>query len=228
MAEGNQSRRSVGAGLLNFLTLIILMGTMIVGGVLLALFVNPQLPFNPFPPPVEPVPTLGPTPTATETVQPLATASAPTATATPDPTFTPAPPTNTPVVVLPSPTPLPFALQTGSPALTENFQNELGCAWMGLAGQILGLDQDPRLDVWVRLGGELDGQPLDLLSLPGSATAYGPGGYEFKLADAPLASQGSIWVQLEDPSGNPLSPRAPIDSSDACSENLILVTWIRP
>jgi hypothetical protein len=98
---------------------------------------------------------------------------------------------------------------------------------MGVAGQVFGSEGSPVVDTWVKLGGELAGTPLDLLSLPGSAPGYGEGGYEFKLSDEPIASQGTVWIQLVDPEGNPMSEKTFLTTSDKCEENLILVKWVR-
>jgi len=224
--SGRHGRSSSGCGalLLNLFTMLVILATLFAGGVILALYVDPTLPFNPFPPPqtATPVPSLTPTFTA-----PPATREVPTATPAPSATPTPTPqPSPTPVVVLPTPTPFPYVVQPGTPTYTQNFLNEAGCQWMGVAGQVLGPDNEPVLDVWVRLGGSLEGNDFDLTALPGSAPGYGPGGYEFQLSDHPIASQDQVWVQLVDPLGSPLSEQVFLRTSDLCEENLILVNWV--
>jgi hypothetical protein len=208
----------------NFLTSLVLLATMIVGGVFAAIYFNPNLPFNPFPPPTERPRATPVLPTFTpETTLPANW------TATIPPTFTPSPtptPTNTPPIVTPEPTPLPYSLLPGTPTYTENFLNDLGCAWMGIAGQVLGAEDGETLDLWVKLGGQLEGKPIDLVSLPGSAPGYGEGGYEFVLSDKPVPSENLLWIQLIDPSENPMSEKIFLKTSDRCEENLLLVSWV--
>lgn len=227
MDDYGRRRRGLGETLLNFLTLLVSLGTLIAGGVLLALFLNPQLPLNPFPPPEGSTP--APMPSAEATLPPSPVPSlTPTATETaaPSPTATSPPPTHTPVVVLPSPTPVPYLVQEGTPALTQAFLDQ-SCDWMGVGGQVFGFHEEPALDVWVQVGGTLDGSPLDLVSLPGSATGYGEGGYEIQLSEGPVASEGTLWIQLIDPEGHPLSEKLSLTTSESCSENLVLVNWLR-
>ncbi|NIM95624.1 MAG: hypothetical protein GTO18_18145 [Anaerolineales bacterium] len=221
--EYQSSSRSCANTAFDFLTIIVLLATLFIGGIFVAIYINPYAPFNPFPPPGEPtqpietdVPELPPT--WTVTVEVIETST---------PTVTPSPPpTNTPVVASPEPTPVPYIVQPGTPNYTENFANEEGCNWMGVAGQVLELDQSPVQDLWVHLGGQLEGTTFDLISLPGSAPAYGEGGYEFTLSDHPITSENLIWVQLIDPAENPLSEKIYLITNDECDMNLTLVNWI--
>ena len=96
---------------------------------------------------------------------------------------------------------------------------------MGIAGQVPSSDGGGTLDVWVKLGGQLEGNPIDLTSLPGSAPGYGEGGYEFVLGDKPIASENLLWIQLIDPTERPMSEKIYLETSDSCEENLLLVSW---
>ncbi len=232
--------------ILNILTIGVLLVTLCVGAAFVAVFVNPSLvgwvnPFLPVqlvPPPTLP-PTLGP-PTATNTPEiplpPTWTATptitdtpTPTATATPAPTDTPASTAGTAVPSpTPSPTGAPFALQSGSPSLTQNFANTKGCQWMGVAGQAFDYKNNaPITGLAVILGGQLGGTPIFLTSLTGSAPAYGLGGYEFFLSDHPIASKNTLWIQLKDTAGVALSDRINFSTSDKCNQNLVLINWIQ-
>jgi hypothetical protein len=64
-----------------------------------------------------------------------------------------------------------------------------------------------------------------MISLTGVALNYGRGGYEFTLADRPIASKGSLWLQLLDQSGIPLSEQVYFDTYDSCEQNLIIVDF---
>jgi hypothetical protein len=122
----------------------------------------------------------------------------------------------------------PFALQSGSPALTQSFANDKGCQWMGVAGQTLNSDGSPLKKIAVRLVGQLGGLPIDLTTLSGSAAPYGQAGYEFTLSDHPIASDKALWIQLFDPSSTlPLSEQIYLTTSDKCTENLVLVNWVK-
>lgn len=225
----------------NLLTLIVVLATVGVGAVFGAVFVNPYLvevvnPYLPVrlvPPPTLP-PTLGPpTPTNTpEIYLPPTWTATPTVTATttPTPTETPIPsatptPTETPAVTN-TPSGAAIVPQPDSPKYTTNFANTKACQWMGLAGQVFDNKTNGAVTgLAVRIGGQLSGIPFDLTSLTGSAPAYGPGGYEFVLSDHPIASTKTLWVQILDTAGVPLSDRIYFDTSDKCSENLVLFNW---
>jgi hypothetical protein len=222
---GKRPGRSLIDQIFNFLTSLVLLATMIIGGIFAAIYFNPALPFNPFPPPTE---------------RPIATPIQPTFTpettlpanwtATVGPTFTPSPtipPTNTPPIASPEPTPPAYSLLPGTPTFTQNFLNDLGCAWMGVAGQIISAEEGETLDLWVKLGGQLEGKSVDLVSLPGSAPGYGEGGYEFVLSDKPIPSENLLWIQLIDPSENPMSNKVFLKTSEHCDENLVLVSWLK-
>ncbi len=215
----------------NIITIIVLLTTVVVGIVLVVVFVNPQISINPFPPPTM-LPTLGsPTPTQTP-ARTLPPAWTPTQTeeAGTEPEATPSPTDEPPTATI-TETPeevaeYPFVLQVGCPAPMENFSNESGCEYMGVFGQVFNMDNQPILDLTVHLGGELEGiGEIDLYALTGSELDVGPGGYLFNVATEPIASTGTLWIQLEDGSGNPISEQVYLDTSDSCSENLIMVNW---
>ncbi len=217
--------------ILNLLTVLTLLATVVVSLGFIITFINPYWGINPYPPPTLP-PTLGsPTPTVTPavTLPPTWTktpANTPLASETPEPTETP-PESPTPEL---SETPvaveMPFALQVGSPARMPNFVNEEECNWMGMYGQVFDLNNSPILNLSVHLVGELEGlKPIDQYALTGSAPDLGPGAYLFNIALQPIASDDSLWIQLDDGSGGALSDKIFIDTSDSCEENLIMVNF---
>jgi hypothetical protein len=59
----------------------------------------------------------------------------------------------------------------------------------------------------------------------GTATQYGQGGYEFTLAEKPVASDQSLWVQLFDQAMLPLSDKVPFSTYAECNKNLALVNF---
>jgi hypothetical protein len=218
--------RSVIDRIFNCLTTLVFIAILLIGGFFAAIYYNPHLPFNPFPPPTERPASTAVLPTFTPEVThtSLWTETA-VPTETPSPTL---PPTNTPPVASPVPTALPYSLLPGTPALTQNFLNDQGCEWMGIAGTVAVGEDGGALDVWIKLGGQLAGNSIDLTSLPGSAPGYGEGGYEFVLSDKPIASENLLWIQLIDPSERPMSEKVYLITSDSCDKNLLLVSWSKP
>jgi hypothetical protein len=217
--------------ILNLLTLLVLLATLGIGGALGALLFEPYLPYNPFPPPPLP-PTLG-FPTATNTPEiylPPTWTGTPTHTATPTamPTETPGP-TETPVPTSQGTDGVPgdaaFVLQSGSPLSLPNIVNDRGCDWMGVGGQVFDLNRAPISGLGVRITGELGGLPISLDTLTGSADELGPAGYAFDLADRPIASSGTLFIQLNDTAGVPLSDRIALTTFDTCDANFIMVNW---
>jgi hypothetical protein len=135
----------------------------------------------------------------------------PTITETPPPTSTPTPEptaTDTPLPDTPTPGPTaeaPFVVQPGSNVLVANFANDSGCAWMGVAGQVFDKDRNPLVGISVHVEGQLAGQLVDQSSLTGSNPRIGPAGYTVNLSDHPIASSGTMWIQLSDTAGLDLS-----------------------
>jgi hypothetical protein len=97
---------------------------------------------------------------------------------------------------------------------------------MGVAGQVLNMSGAPiSTGIIVKLGGVLDGNPKDINSLSGTATQYGDAGYEIVLASKPIASSGTLWAQLLDQAGLPLSGQVYFDTYDSCDKNLVFINF---
>lgn len=228
--------------ILNLLTIFTLLAFLGVVCYFSSVFINPYSALNPFPPPTrtatyspptdtpESLIILPPTWTGTPTTQP-------TETNTPEPTPTQ---TVTPSQYILSPTPsmtltpppdgYPYEIRKGSPqAISNIYHPELDCEWMGVGGQVVDLNESPVTGLIIRLGGNLPGANFSepLMSLTGVALSYGRGGYEFTLADRPIASQGTLWLQLLDEAGLPLSDRVFFDTYNSCELNLIIVDFKR-
>ncbi|HLC34055.1 MAG TPA: hypothetical protein VJJ70_03520 [Anaerolineales bacterium] len=198
------------------------------------LFVNPDVPFNPFSEPtltataVEPIgtateviivpPTYTPTspvvPSATQAVTPT---SAVTATEVPTATSEPAPPTT------PSPTPFPLVLQPSGVKAAQGFK---GCSWTGISGQIFGPNNGAPISyLLVHLEGMWNSRAFDQDAITGSAPEYGPGGYEFNLGTQAVASDRTLWVQAVDAAGMPLSEQVYLTTYADCEHNLLIVNF---
>jgi hypothetical protein len=243
MDPNSSGRSGVGSLILNLLTIVVVLATLSAGGILGAVFINPSLidtinPYLPikFVPPPTLMPTLGYptitntpeiylpstwTPTPTNTSTPTSTA-----TATPAPSQTPLPATETPAQ---SPTPggMPFDTQPGNPLAMQNPVNDLACQYMGIGGQVFTLDGQPALNLDVHVSGTLGGLLIDLHGITGSrgTESLGPGAYLIDLSDHPIASQGTLTVQLMDTSGVPLSDKISLNTTDSCDRNFILFNF---
>lgn len=235
-------RRGIGGLFLNCLTFAFVMASLVGASGFAAVFANPALieVVDPYIPVVdlEPGPTLEPTlgfptatntpeirlpPTWTPTITETSTAT-PTDTATPEPTATETPTPTTPTPG-PSPTGAPFAVQPGSNVLVANFANDLACAWMGVAGQVFDKDRLPLPGITVHIEGQLGGQLVNLDTVTGTNPRVGPAGYTLNLSDHPIASSGTMWVQLKDTAGLALSDQVYINTSDQCDKNLVFLNW---
>lgn len=226
---------------LNCLTILILLCATLAVGVFFIIYLNPHLPLNPFPPPTLPPTAFIPSPTATIhlnlpptwtptlTLHPSDTPTpAPTATLEPTATFfTLLTPSDTPTATNP-PAGYIFEVQVGNPYyITNLYYPEKGCNWMGVGGQVIDMSGAPVTGLIIKLGGALPGLQLNppLLSLTGVAPNYGQSGYEFTLADEPIASSATLWLQLLDQAGIALSKQFPFDTFADCDKNLIIINF---
>lgn len=230
----------------NMLTTLVLLGIVLMVAYFGIIYIDPYLPINPFPPISFPAEIVLPTATATQkpikefpptwtpTASPL-----PTDTSTPHPeTTTPTPysipytsgaqplhtpTTSTPVMVKAN---MPYEM-VGTPVFVASIitHTDSDCSWMGVGGQVLDLRNAPIVGVTIQLGGVLGNKYLDMLSLTGTALQYGPAGYEFSLAEKPIASKKTLWLQLLDQAGLQLSAKVYFETSDDCSKNLILLKF---
>lgn len=236
------SRRESGL-VWDLLSLLLLLFSVCLIGYFGLVFINPYTGLNPFPPPTMPVPFV---PTVTPTLPFITLPAPPTATFTPSPTATwTATPTQTavvtpfpvgttpaPVVTTPPPTALPYVLQAGTPTYMPStvWHPESGCNYLGVAGQIFAANNQPLTNapivVWV--SGQLAGVELNQVALPGTAPHVGPAGFEIALADHPVASQGTVYIQLLDLNTQlPLSDAVFFETKDSCEQNIVLINFVQ-
>jgi len=122
----------------------------------------------------------------------------------------------------------PFGLGTGSPVYLANIAYpELGCNWMGVAGQVYDSTGAPIVNLGLRLTGSLGEISIDQVAITGDAPQYGEGGFEFKLADAPVKTTDSLSIQLLSDDGQPLSDEIFFNTSADCQENLVLINMVQ-
>ncbi len=236
--EEAPAKKSISLDTLDIFSILLLLGTICLGGYFMLVFINPFTALNPLPPatPIPPIiiPTSTITPqqlptlwTATPTIQP-------TITQTPRPTFTPIP-TNTPIVLFeptateepPTPTATP-----GMPfeAEIQNIDSTIihpdtGCNWLGIGGTVEDMDKSPLIGVVIRVGGTLIGSTVDQVTVSGLNQEYGRSGFEFKLGEAPLPSSQTMYIQLLDQASLPLSDKIYFSTSGECNQNLVLIRF---
>jgi hypothetical protein len=193
-----------------------------------ALVRNPSAAADVFPGLREPTPTLfvlnTPGPVIPPTWTPSPTAVPPTPTALSPAIWTP-PATRIPGD-LPTPTPgsaaeaqvvHPFQLQ-GEVAYEAN-ANDQGCDWMSIAGQVFDLSGNPLLQVGV----EVRGDSFEQFEWAGSATAFGPSGYEVVLNDAPYIE---TWeVRLLSFNTMQISDTISVRTRSSCNDNVVIVNF---
>jgi hypothetical protein len=230
------------------LTALFLLLTVLVFTCYVAIFLNPQLFFNPFKPPVVPpvappavaeaaattaVPTFTPPlefpPTWTPTLTPV-----PTETFTPRPTSTPAPPTSTPVPPTSTPRPKQFALREPPLFVSQQLYPGASGWWTGLAGEVSTLSGEPVTDVVVRV---VDHQGRTFEVTPGSAgnyaqaygTTYGGGGsYAWWEQHLEGSCQQSLNVRVQlFRAGQPVTDEVKVKTSGVCATNLVLVHFVK-
>ncbi len=170
-------------------------------------------------------------PTETPVVNPSITSTVPpTATVEVVEPASPVPPTSTvtpsqPAITVEAIT-YPYHIQEGTPVFIQNFAHaDAGCSWFSVAGQVMDNAGNPVTNLVVSVTGTINDKPLELLGMTGSTDAYGPGGYEIQLGAAPLASNGTLSIQLIDLKGNPLSEKVTFNTSADCSQNVVLINF---
>ncbi len=223
----------------DILSIIVVLITVCIAGYFALIFINPNIPLNPFPPP--PTPFLFPTATITPIQLPATwTATNPpfmTATDTPPPTYTLIPTATTFSLVPPTQTPAPTATSKAPFYGTVQYiastiiHPELGCNFLGVGGTIVDSNGADVISQVIALAGTFNGQKVFFPYVSGASPAYGRSGFEFNLGSllhlttVPVASSGTLYLQVLDQSGLPMSDNVYINTYNDCSKNLVLVRF---
>lgn len=223
----------------DILSIIVVLITVCIAGYFVLIFINPNISLNPFPPP--PTPFLFPTATITPIQLPAtwtptnppvmtATDTAP-ATFTPIPTetsFSLVPATNT---ATPTTTPkAPFSATVTYISSTIMYP-DLGCNFLGIGGTITDASGADIPQQVIALAGTFNGKTVFFPTVSGIVPAYGRSGFEFNLGSllhlttVPVASTGTLYLQVLDQSGLPMSDNIYINTYTDCSKNLVLVRF---
>jgi len=236
--------------LLNLVSLVLLLGTGLTLSLLIKIYQNPYNSQNPFPPPVIPLPYLEPSktpiPILTWTAVPselplvsptpavlFTSTTIPTVTVTPTSANTPFMvflPTYTASPIGPTPdteSPYPFVILPGSPAMLDSsiMLPDIGCNWMGVAGNIVDMQGAPIIGLRVQLYGSLHGRVKAEMSISGTAQRYGDSGYEIMIDKQPSNSTHTLWVQVFNQAGGELSDKIFFDTRESCEENMIIINF---
>jgi hypothetical protein len=222
----------------DMLSILVLLITACMGVYFLMIFINPFSSLNPLkpfnsdlPPTMTPTPLqLEPTWTASPTIQPTITETArPTFTPLASPTFfSLVPATNTPEPTrTPKATDTPKAPFSASVTAIDStiIHPESACNWMGVGGTVVDSNNSDVIGIVIRLVGTLNGKRVEMTQVSGVTPAYGKSGFEFFLGTVPVASKGTLYVQLLDLAGLPLSQNVYVDTFNDCSKNLVLVRF---
>ncbi len=163
-------------------------------------------------------PTFTPTlPLVAPQITPLATSTMPPKfTATPSPTLT----------RIPTDIPMPFILKGKAEMFSSDLlRPDLSCDWLIIAGQVWDLQDSDITGDWITLSGSLGNFVVDISEKSGNAPRYGDSGYEFVIQNPRLTTVDTLWIQLFDANGNPLSNAYAVETSDSCQQNLILINF---
>lgn len=176
------------------------------------------------PPTITMAPTFTRRPTETPSSTPIFPTKTPTPTRTPTPTMTP---TETPIgptaTASPTRSTYPFTKSENSPYYLQNFANDRGCDWSGVAGEVLNLNRVPvalgqfQVHVW--------GFDIDARVPVGGAVAYGPSGWEQFLFTSPNVHDYN--VQLETVSGTAVSIAYSFQTRSSCNQNLVKIDFVQ-
>jgi hypothetical protein len=119
-----------------------------------------------------------------------------------------------------------FFFQPGTPIAVGNFLHpENGCNWLGVVGQVFQEDL-PVENIIVKIDGTMGGEQILVYAITGGAPGLGVGGYEIFLSDYLITTHRSLFLELINMSGVPISPKLAIDTYHDCNKNLLVVNFV--
>ena len=215
-------------------------------GYFVMVFLNPQSSLNPLPPAQQAAQAEAPSASPVEitlTDTPAATEATNTLAVIPTETNIPERPTSTPAITNtfePYPTATDVILQTSTVGPTAAVVSHYtaqegtptylpysgGCTGLYIAGNVVDLNNQPVAFMTVRVTGMLGEQEINLEALSGSNPNYTESGWEIKLSDNLTSSTQTLSVALY-MQGNPdpVSDVITFDTSNQCTENLVVVNF---
>lgn len=240
--KDQKPKRTASGLILNLGTFYFLASTFCLIGFFVYIFLEPNNPYNPFPPDnadtIDATPTLTLPPSQTPILIPTQTSTT-TATISPTPTSTSTPiftavtpqlPTTTEVVITtltPSVTPsgaMHFVAQTGTPTYSSHPN---GCDGIYLVGNVIDINGSPLVHMTVDAGGSLGGATIDPEpSDSGSHPEFSASGWQIKISDTLVDSTNSVYVALYTvASDDPVSDLIFVNTFNDCDRNMIMVNF---
>jgi len=117
-------------------------------------------------------------------------------------------------------------VQEGAPVYISNFNHpDAGCNWAGVAGQLFGADGSPINGYTVVITGRVNGTTVSLSGVTGGAQAYGIGGYEVQLSNAPFASSGTLTINVFNADLKQVSIPVSLTTYQDCQANLVILNF---
>jgi hypothetical protein len=231
--EGPVERPRSRLNVLDLFTVLALLAAIALAAFMAYIFLFPQSSLNPLRPRI-PTPFVFPTATITP-LQLEATWTPTLVSGTDTPTLAPT------ITLMPSPTSVSLVPPTKTPPASATprapygatvtaiestiIHPEQGCGWFGIGGSVVDSSNAPVLYMTLRLTGSINGQPVEKLTVSGTALDYGQAGFEFELGKTPLASNKLLILQLFNQAGQRQADDIPIVTFDDCNKNLILVRF---
>ena len=142
-------------------------------------------------------------------------------------------PSNTPAptqTVPPTPTSTPWSAAFVIRGTPEDFPHTLlydryACEeYLFIGGEVWDLRESPLKGLTVKLTGSYGGGVVELSSESGDVGVYGQSGYGFVIDNKQIKSD-TLYIQLFDAQGNPLSAKVKLSISGECDGNLLLVNY---
>lgn len=99
--------------------------------------------------------------------------------------------------------------------------NPGGCQWLSIAGNALGLLGEPAINIAV----EVSGDNFTEIQFTGSATEFGPAGFEVNLGTTPR--EADFQIRLLGPSGESISDNIEITTGDSCDTNVAVIEFVQ-
>jgi hypothetical protein len=125
-----------------------------------------------------------------------------------------------------TPEPMPFILFGDPDTIASTiFYPSSDCKWLFIGGQVVDLKNEPVLGLTLRLFGELGGVAIDQQVVSGSTETYGESGFEFRLEGLVVTSSDSLFLQLVDTNGLPLSNAYGLQTYEDCQKNMLIIKF---
>ena len=117
--------------------------------------------------------------------------------------------------------------QSGTPVYLPNFVDvEAGCNWIGVAGQVFDIDENPISGLVVEVSGTINDKDVLFIALSDTAQKIGAGGFEIEIDSQPIEGAQNLYIQVMNLDGEKLSRKINFDTRSNCDENLMLINFV--